>query len=226
MKKIAIIVAGGAGTRMESILPKQFLLLKNKPILWHSIKAFASAFDDIEMIIVLPEEYIEEGVNIAKEFTDAHNIDFVKGGNTRFDSVKNGLGLIKEEAIIFVHDAVRCLVSAEMIQRCYEQALHQGNAVPAIVATDTIRMIDGDKSISIDRNKIRIIQTPQTFQSTILLPAFEQEYRETFTDEASVAESFGKKIFLIDGEVENIKITRPIDLMIAEKVLEKRIYKS
>lgn len=223
MKKIAIIVAGGAGTRMGTDVPKQFLLLQNKPILWHSINAFAKAFDDIELIIVLPENFIEEGKTIAKEFSSTHKINFVAGGNTRFHSTQNGLKLIKDEAIIFVHDAVRCLITKTLIQNCYEQTLAKTCAIPAIAATDTIRLIDeNDKNILLDRNKVRIIQTPQTFQSNILLPAFQQNYKDSFTDEASVVEAFGKEIFLIDGETENIKITRPVDLIVAENILNKR----
>ncbi len=222
MKKIALIVAGGSGTRMESSIPKQFLLLKNKPILWHSIKAFTDAFDDIEMIIVLPENFIEEGKKIISDFTEAYTINFAAGGTTRFHSVQNGLKLVKENAIIFIHDAVRCLASTTLIQNCYNQALIKGSAIPAISATDTIRLVDGEKNILLDRNNVRIIQTPQTFQSTILLPAFQQGYKDSFTDEASVMEAFGKEIFLTDGEIENIKITRPIDLVVAENILSRR----
>lgn len=220
MKKIAVIVAGGAGTRMGSDIPKQFLLLHNKPILWHSVNAFANAFDDIGLIIVLPESYLEKGEKILADFSATHTIDFVKGGETRFHSVKNGLNLVKDEAIIFVHDAVRCLVTKDLIHRCYQQALAKTCAIPAIAATDTIRYIEGKKNLLLDREKIRIVQTPQTFQSEILLKAFSQDYKESFTDEASVAESMGKEIFLIEGENENIKITRAIDLIVAEKILE------
>ncbi|ANI89517.1 2-C-methyl-D-erythritol 4-phosphate cytidylyltransferase [Arachidicoccus ginsenosidimutans] len=223
MKKFAVIVAGGSGTRMESTIPKQFLLLQNKPILWHSINAFANAFDDVEFIIVLPENFLEEGKKIAKEFSSTHKLNFVAGGETRFHSTQNGLKLINKESIIFVHDAVRCLVTKTLIQNCYTQAIAKGSAVPAIAATDTIRLIDdNDRNILLDRNKIRIIQTPQTFQSNILLPAFQQNYKDSFTDEASVVEAFGKEIFLIDGESENIKITRPVDLVVAESILGKR----
>lgn len=222
MKKIAVIVAGGAGTRMGSDIPKQFLLLNNRPVLWHSVNAFVNAFDDIGLIIVLPENYIEEERKILADFSATHTIDFVKGGHTRFHSVKNGLGSVKDKAIVFVHDAVRCLLTKDLIHRCYEQAIAKTSAIPAIAATDTIRYVEGEKNILLDREKIRIIQTPQTFQSEILLKAFSQDYHESFTDEASVAEAFGKEIFLIEGENDNIKITRPIDLIVAEYILNKR----
>jgi len=224
MKKVAVIVAGGSGKRMESSIPKQFLLLQNKPLLWHSVRAFIQAFSDIEIVIVLPENFIEEGKNIVQDFQATHKIDFIVGGNTRFQSVKNGLSLIKEECIIFVHDAVRCLVTKNLITRCYQQALAKTCAIPAVAATDTMRLIDGEKNILLNRNNVRIIQTPQTFQSKILLPAFQQQYRDSFTDEANVVETFGRKIFLIEGETENIKITRPIDLLVAEKMLELKLF--
>ena len=121
---------------------------------------------------------------------------------------------------VFVHDGVRCLVSTELIKKCFEQAVEKGSAVPAVSATNSVRIDEGDTNYTIDRNKVRIIQTPQTFRSEILTEAFKQEYKETFTDEATVAEAAGNKIFLIDGEHNNLKVTRPIDLCIAEKLLE------
>ncbi|MGF7231043.1 2-C-methyl-D-erythritol 4-phosphate cytidylyltransferase [Arachidicoccus sp.] len=222
MKKIAVIVAGGSGTRMKSAIPKQFLLLKNKPILWHTIAAFTRAFSDMEIIMVLPASCFEEGRNIAASFTDTHKINIVQGGETRFHSVKNGLHLIKEEAIVFVHDGVRCLVSESLIRSCYQQASEKGSAIPAIAATDSVRIIEGQKNKSINRENIRIIQTPQTFISSLLLPAFDQNYRDSFTDEASVVETYGKEVFLIQGEEGNIKITKPIDLILAENILAER----
>lgn len=220
MKKIAVIVAGGSGSRMKSAIPKQFLLLKNKPILWHTIAAFTKAFYDIEIIIVLPASYLEEGKKIADSFSASHKIICKNGGETRFHSVKNGLDLIKEEAIIFVHDGVRCLVSETLIRNCYQQALEKGSAIPCIAATDSIRIIEGSKNKLLNRENIRIIQTPQTFISNLILPAFQQAYQKTFTDEASVVEAFGEEIFLIEGEEENIKITKPIDLIIAEGIIK------
>jgi 2-C-methyl-D-erythritol 4-phosphate cytidylyltransferase len=127
---------------------------------------------------------------------------------------------IKEEAIIFVHDAVRCMVSKDLVQRCYEQAIDKGSAIPAVAATDSIRIEDGDSHHIIDRNKVRIIQTPQTFKSNILLPAFTQDYKSSFTDEASVVEESGSNVYLIQGEETNIKITRPIDMIVAEAYLK------
>ena len=223
MKKIAVIVAGGSGQRMGVSTPKQFLLLKDKPLLWHTIQAFIQAFSDIQLVLVLPQEHLATGKEIADTFPTA-NIHTTTGGVTRFHSVKNGLTLLDTtNAIVFVHDGVRCLLTPDLIKRCYEQALAKGSAIPAVAATDSIRIVTADeRSIVADRTKVRIIQTPQTFKSEILLPAFDQAYQASFTDEATVAEAFGNEVYLIEGEYNNLKITRPIDLLVAEKILEER----
>ena len=223
MKKFAVIVAGGSGQRMGSSLPKQFLLLKDKPLLWYTIDAFLKAFDDLQIILVLPETHLETGEALRYLFDEPNRIQVIKGGETRFYSVQNGLQLVDENSIVFVHDGVRCLVSKDLIVRCYEQAIAKGSAIPAVAATDSIRIADKEKSIVADRNNVRIIQTPQTFRSEIILPAFNQPYHSNFTDEATVVEAFGKEIFLIEGEHQNIKITRPVDLIIAEKIIEENL---
>lgn len=222
LPKYAVIVAGGSGLRMGADKPKQFLLLKEKPILWHTLQQFLKAFQDLKIILVLPAEFLGDGIAILPSLLDRERVQIIAGGATRFDSVKNGLSLIHKKGIVFVHDGVRCLVSVDLIQRCFFQALEKGSAVPAVAATDSIRMIEGEKSHVADRNQVRIIQTPQTFQTELLLPAFQRDFEPSFTDEATVLEAAGKFIFLIDGEYSNIKITRPIDLLIAEKILEER----
>ncbi|HXL58696.1 MAG TPA: 2-C-methyl-D-erythritol 4-phosphate cytidylyltransferase, partial [Chitinophagaceae bacterium] len=141
---------------------------------------------------------------------------------TRFDSVKEGLKLVKEESVIFVHDGVRCLISVPLIRRCYNQAVGKGSAIPAVAATDSIRILKNGSHCVKDRQQVRIVQTPQTFLSSILLPAFEQEYNESFTDEATVVEAYGAEVFLTEGEYDNIKITRSVDLLIAERIIEDR----
>jgi 2-C-methyl-D-erythritol 4-phosphate cytidylyltransferase len=219
MKKYAIIAAGGSGQRMGSTVPKQFLELKGKPILWYSIMAFTNAFEDISIIVVAPATNISEAEEICQEFP---NIIFAEGGASRFLSVKNGLAAVNEPSIVFVHDAVRCLVTTELIHRCYHQALEKGSAIPAVAFNDSVRMVEEDISKAIDRDSLRIIQTPQVFKSEIILPAFDVQENETFTDEATVVEASGKPVHLIEGEQSNIKITRPIDIIIAEKIIEQR----
>ena len=221
-KKIAIIVAGGTGQRMGSVVPKQFLEIEHKAILLHTIDQFVAAFADIEIVIVLPEVYINEGKKIIEKNKFKNTFDFVVGGETRFQSVKSGLSKVTTSSIVFVHDAVRCLLTPALVQRCYQQAVEKGSAIPAVSATDTIRLMEGEKHHLINREDVMLIQTPQTFQSEILLKAFEQNYQASFTDEANVVEASGVPIFLVEGEFENIKITRPLDMAIANYILTKR----
>ncbi|HWC52243.1 MAG TPA: 2-C-methyl-D-erythritol 4-phosphate cytidylyltransferase [Chitinophagaceae bacterium] len=221
MQKYAVIVAGGSGTRMGGEVPKQFQLLKGKPVLWHTLNAFIDAYDDVQIILVLPENHVELGMQIAKEFP-INRIRITTGGETRFHSVKNGLRLVDAHSLVFVHDGVRCLVTPQLIRRCGEAALEKDNAIPSVAAIETVRIQTDDSNKPIDRNRVRIIQTPQTFFSNVIKQAFEQPYQESFTDEASVVEKMGIRINLIEGERINIKITTPIDLIVAEKILQDR----
>ncbi len=216
MKKYAVIVAGGSGSRMNSNLPKQFLLLNGKPVLYYTLDTFLKAYDDLEIILVLPEDHVAAGQEIIDAFFDYDRIRLTEGGRTRFHSVQNGLTLITEESIIFVHDGVRCLLSVDLIHRCYEAALELGSAIPVIDSKDSIRLITPDGNEALDRTRIKLVQTPQTFHSKILLPAYKIDYKDKFTDEATVVEAFGLKVQLVEGEEHNIKITRPLDLEIAE----------
>lgn len=219
MKKYVIIAAGGSGQRMGNAVPKQFLEIKGRTLIWYSVHAFAEAFDDASIIVVVPKGDIEKAKEI---FADIKDISFIEGGASRFQSVKNGLSLVEEQSVVFVHDAVRSLVTKDLLYRCYEQAMDKGSAVPSIAVNDSIRMVTADGHKVIDRNIIRIIQTPQTFKSEIIVPAFDVDDNERFTDEATVVEASGKNVYLIEGEQANIKITRPVDLLIAEKILEQR----
>ncbi|SDD35925.1 2-C-methyl-D-erythritol 4-phosphate cytidylyltransferase [Niabella drilacis] len=219
MKKIAVIVAGGTGTRMGAGLPKQFLLLKNKPLLYYTIDTFLRAYDDLDIVLVLPEVYTDMGQEIIDAYFDKDRVRITIGGISRFESVKNGLQLVDDEAIIFVHDAVRCLVSPELIRRCYEQAVETGSAVPVVPSSDSVRLLTEDGSDALDRENVVLVQTPQVFHSKLLIPAFSIEQKGKFTDEASVVEAFGMKVSLVEGEKNNIKITHPIDLVIAEQLL-------
>ena len=225
MQKYAIIVAGGTGSRMGSDTPKQFMLLKGKPVLWYTLHAFIEAYEDMQIILVLPEVHEERGKVIAKEFP-FNRIRTTTGGATRFQSVKNGLMLVDTHSVVFVHDAVRCLISPVLIRHCCEVTIEKGNAVPAIAASDTIRIETEAGNELIDRNHIRIIQTPQTFFSNVVKEAYNQSYQDSFTDEAGVVEKMGVIINLVEGEKTNIKITTTIDLIIAEKILEERGMKS
>lgn len=221
MKKYVVIVAAGSGTRMGKDIPKQFLMLGSKPILHYTLDAFLGAYPDINVILVIASRYMKWGEDIAKTYPE-QNIQLVEGGKTRFQSVKNGLAKVKEHSVIFVHDGVRCLVTGQLIHRCYEQAIMKGSAVPTVAVTETVRIIEGDSHHMIDRNTVRMVQTPQTFLSPVLLHAFTQEEQESFTDEASVVEHAGEKIHLIEGEYTNIKITRPQDMAVAEEILRLR----
>ena len=225
MKKTAIIVAGGTGQRMGATLPKQFLTIEGKSILLHTLSQFVTAFWDINFVIVLPADFIQEGQNLIASSGFNQHFQFVAGGDTRFQSVKNGLAQVDPDAIVFVHDAVRCLLTPALIERCYEQALEKGSAIPAVASTDTIRILDGAKHHLVNRENVMMIQTPQTFNAALLMKAFEQPYQPSFTDEANVLEAFGTEVFLIEGEYENIKITRPLDLAIATYILAKRASK-
>lgn len=219
MKKYAVIVAGGAGSRMGTKVPKQFLLLHGKPVLWYTLNVFLDAYEDLEIILVLPEEHFETGRTILYATHAPHRIRMVAGGSTRFHSVQNGLSLIREESVVFVHDGVRCLLSRALVHRCYEKALRDGSAIPVIDSKDSVRLVTAEGNEAIDRSRVKLVQTPQTFLSGILLAAFKTEYLESFTDEATVVEASGCKVHLVEGEVNNIKITTPVDLGIAEKLL-------
>lgn len=225
MKKYAVIVAGGMGQRMGTDIPKQFLLLQNKPVLWHTLQTFLMAFADLQIILVLPKENLSEGENLCKDLHAEERIRISFGGKTRFHSVQNGLALVKEPCIVFVHDGVRCLLSQNLIHRCYDQTLERGSAIPAVSAMDSIRMVDEYTHKVVNRNQVRILQTPQTFLSSLLIPAYQQTYQESFTDEATVMEAFGNEVMLIEGEYENLKITRPTDLLIAQSILTARLSK-
>lgn len=225
MYKYAIIVAGGMGARMGTAVPKQFLLLNDRPILYYTLKVFLEAYEDLQIILVLPDEYIDLGKEIIDAFFDYSRIQLASGGETRFHSVQNGLKLVTRDSIVFVHDAVRCLLSIDLIKRCYENALETGSAVPAIRSRDSVRLLNEEENDNevLERSKVALIQTPQTFHSRILLPAFEIDYKERFTDEATVVEAFGLKILLVEGEENNIKITKPGDMLIAESLLHANL---
>jgi len=220
MRINAIIVAGGQGARMGSAMPKQFLELQGKPILYHTLKAFLDTFPEIHIIVVLPKAFISYANMVLQHFDSVPEITLVAGGNTRYESVQNGIkALTDDTGITFVHDGVRPLISRQLLQKCYQVASEKGSAIPAVAVVDSMRMFTGDNHQQIDRNQLRSVQTPQTFQTQLLKRAFLQPYQESFTDEANVIEATGEKVILVDGERSNIKITTPEDLAIAEALL-------
>jgi 2-C-methyl-D-erythritol 4-phosphate cytidylyltransferase len=215
LKKYVIIVAAGKGLRMGKDTPKQFLELCGKPLLYHTVQAFTDSFADLEVVLVLSEPYLDVAEAIRREHP-ARAIHAVVGGETRFHSVQNGLKVVTDDSIVFVHDGARPLVSNALIRRCYSQALDLGSAIPAITVADSMRCVDTDNiSYPVDRSAYRIIQTPQTFRSEIICPAYEQTYLPAFTDEATVVEAYGTPVHLVEGERRNIKVTVPDDLTIA-----------
>lgn len=222
MTKYAIIVAGGKGTRFGSDMPKQFLLLNNTPLLMHTINRFAQC--DCNIIVVLPEAQIDLWKQLCSQhsFTTSHTI--VAGGSTRFHSVKNAIDTITpaENDLIAVHDGVRPLVNKCIIDEAFCVAVSHGSAVPAIEVTDSIRQLNGDNDSSqaLLRSSLRAVQTPQTFQATLLKSAYDTPFSDAFTDDASVVEAAGHSITLTKGSPNNIKITHSIDLLIAEEILK------
>lgn len=216
-----LLVAGGKGLRMGSAIPKQFLPLNGKPVLYYAARIFTDTFPDIKIILVLPEEHISYSNILLQAFDQRIDLTIVTGGITRFHSVQNGLKETHEESIVFIHDGVRPFINADMLKRCYEQAVAKGSAIPAIAVTDSIRQWNGTEFAAINRDHLRSIQTPQTFKASIIKKAFEQEYKETFTDEATVLEHTGAQAHLIEGLKTNIKITSPEDLLMAEALLQQ-----
>jgi 2-C-methyl-D-erythritol 4-phosphate cytidylyltransferase len=215
-KKYAIIVAGGSGSRMKSDIPKQFIEIGGLPILIHTLKRFKEAEPDIELILVLPESQFEYWNQLCDKYpTVPHRL--VSGGSTRFQSGLNGLKTIDNEGLVAIHDGVRPFVSPAIIQESFKVAAEKGTAVVSVPSKDSVR-VNGQ---AIDRSTVRLIQTPQTFQVSLIKKAFETEELSTFTDDASVAEHAGFEIHLTEGNYENIKITTPEDLLWAEVLLAR-----
>lgn len=221
MKKYALIVAGGAGTRMKTDLPKQFLLLDKLPVLMHTIEQFYQFDNSLEIIIVLPAYQIEFWKELCNQhkFSIAHKV--TEGGKTRYHSVQNGLKLIEEKGLVAVHDGVRPLISKKIIASSFDVADKQRSAIAAVALKDSIRKIEGKTTISENRSDYFLVQTPQTFQTTLLKDAYSQTEASTeFTDDASVFEASQGKVNLIAGDYKNLKITTPEDLVIAQALLK------
>ena len=216
MKKHIIIVAGGKGLRMGGDIPKQFLPVCGKPVLMRTLEAFHVYDASIHLILVLPVSQQVYWKQLCEEyqFNLAHEI--ADGGETRFHSVKNGLALVKEDGLVGVHDGVRPFVSQEVIARCYDEALSLKAVIPVIGVVETVRHLTDEGSETVPRDQYKLVQTPQVFDVALLRRAYEQTYTDMFTDDASVVEALGEKVYLVEGNRENIKLTTPFDLKLAE----------
>ena len=210
MDRYALIVAGGQGTRMNSELPKQFLMLDGKPVIVHSIEKFLK-LGPIKVIIVLPKDHVSEWSSIQKEFLSGKDIEFVIGGATRTESVKSGLDSIDGVGTVAIHDAVRPFISSEIIKKTFESAEIHGSGVVAVPLKDSLRRKTLDDSIAVDRGDFVIVQTPQTFRLAEIKTAYEN-ISGTFTDDATVYEKAGFGVKLVEGDYSNIKITTREDL--------------
>lgn len=218
-----IIVAGGKGLRMGVDLPKQFIPIGGKPILMYTIQAFFNFDNNIRIVLVLPTTHQQYWAKLCKEYSFSIPHQVTTGGETRFHSVKNGLSLI-DNGIVAVQDGARPFASKELISRCFDKAKDEQAVIPVIDSTDSLReMIDSKKSRIVDRWKIKLVQTPQVFKTDILKKAYKTEYKDTFTDDASVVEAMGINIALVEGETTNIKVTTPLDLKIGELILKKEL---
>lgn len=221
MTYYALIVAGGSGSRMNSKIPKQFLLLNGKPVIMHTVEAFYRSAYHPNIILVLNPETFDQWNELCRQYHFEIPVITVAGGANRFDSVKNGLMQVTGEGIVAIHDAVRPVVSEDLISRSFTTAEKSGNAVPAIRSKDSVRRGTEKSSQALNRDEIFLVQTPQTFKYEILRKAYEQPFEESFTDDASVVERSGEPIRLIEGDVRNIKITFPQDLLLAEYFLKQ-----
>ena len=220
MKRYAIIVAGGSGQRMGSTVPKQFLELNLKPVLMHTIEKFYSAASSIHIIVVLPRTHHSVWATLCQkhQFSIPHQI--CEGGESRFQSVRNGLKLCIEEAIIAVHDGVRPLIHPDLILNLYHEAELNSAVIPVCPMSESIRKAQGEGSKALDRSQYYSVQTPQCFSSALLHKAYQQDEQETFTDDASVVEALGKDVHLFTGDQRNIKLTTPEDFVFAQALLK------
>ena len=216
-----IIVAGGKGLRMGSDIPKQFLPIGGKPVLMRTLERFREYSVDLQIILVLPEAQQEYWHRLCKEYHFDVEYALANGGQTRFHSVQNGLAKVPDDAIgvVGVHDGVRPFPSIEVIRNCYETARQKKAVIPVIPVVETVRHLESEKSKTVPRDEYRLVQTPQTFDIQLLKAANKQPYNDGFTDDASVVESFGYEITLVEGNRENIKITTPYDMKIAEVLI-------
>ena len=219
MNLFAVIVAGGSGKRMGLGTPKQFLELAGRPVLMHTIERFKEFDSSIEIITVLPENQLRHWTELQKKYTFDVPHTLVKGGAHRFISVKHGLEFVHGPGLVAIHDGVRPLVKIDTIRRCFETAGKEGNAIPVVTPSDSVRYVEDSSNRLISRMNVRQVQTPQVFDIDLIKKAYRQEYDTTFTDDSTVLEKIGIKINLVEGNRENVKITNPEDLLIAQTLM-------
>lgn len=219
-KKYVIIAAGGYGARMQSAIPKQFMLLAGVPVIVHTIISFSTVWPDADFIVVLPGDEQERWEKIRKKHLKKLKVCSVSGGATRFHSVKNGLKQVKEKGFVAVHDACRPFANEKLLMNCFETVIEKGNAIPAVDIKDSIREVVKDGSRHRNRMRFKAVQTPQCFDVTVLKNAYRQTFSESFTDDASVVEAAGTRIHLVEGDPGNFKITTHFDLLLAEKIMK------
>lgn len=217
------MVAGGKGSRMKSDLPKQYHDLAGKPVIIHAISRFLEFDPLMDVVVCVHPSYMSQLENLLKKYLpEFSGIRITAGGDTRFQSVKNGLQQLPDEpGVVGIHDAARPFVSIETVRLCYETAAQKGNAVPCMPVQESLRKISNNINHAVNRNEYRSVQTPQCFHLEKLKKAFEQEYSQIFTDDATVFEHNGESIYLVEGNVENIKITTPLDMLLAEAIAQK-----
>ena len=217
-----IIVAGGKGLRMGSDIPKQFLPIGGRPVLMHTLERFREYSADLQIILVLPEAQQDYWRGLCREYHFEVEYLLANGGQTRFHSVQNGLALVPDnaEGVVGVHDGVRPFPSIDVIHSCYETARKKKAVIPVIPVVETVRRLEGGSSVTVPRGDYRLVQTPQTFDIQLLKAANRQPYNDGFTDDASVVESYGHAITLVEGNRENIKITTPYDIIVAEAIIK------
>jgi len=219
MERSTIIVAGGTGKRMGAAVPKQFLLLKGEPLLFHTLRAFHGFDPAMQLVLVLPQDHHATWDDLCAEYDFEVPHELVAGGAERFHSTQAGLVAVKHDGLVAVHDGVRPLVSTALITRCFSSAEEHGAAIPVVPISSSVRELTDEGSQPLDRSRLRAVQTPQCFRVPLLRRAFELPYDPAFTDEATLVERLGVDVHLVEGEDLNIKVTTHFDLQLAEGVL-------
>jgi len=221
VKKAVIIVAAGSGSRMGGKIPKQYLQLKGRPLIVHTLERFHRFDPDMKLVVVLAPAHKELWEQMAASYELARGVTLVLGGATRYDSVKSGLNLIDKETLTGIHDAVRPLVSQDTLIRCYDAALRKGSGIPVVEMDESVRMLDAEGgSVQMDRSSLKRVQTPQVFRSDRIKKAYQQPYKSAFTDDASVYETVYGPLTLVEGNRENIKLTTPTDMQLAQLLID------